>query len=60
MKKIYLDNNSTTKVDPKASDSELSDWASSSFHERRDFIDGKYIDRLVLALLRKDWFNETR
>ncbi len=28
--------------------------------KERDFIDGKYVDRLVLALLRKDWFNEIR
>ena len=28
--------------------------------KERDFVDGKYVDRLILALLRKDWLNETR
>jgi len=28
--------------------------------KERDFVDGKFVDRMILALLRKDWFNETR
>ena len=28
--------------------------------KERDFINGKYEDRLILALFRKDWLNETR
>ena len=28
--------------------------------KERDFVDGKYVDRMILALMRKDWFNETR